>query len=311
MEQMIPVMLVRGFLESGKTTWIGKKIQSLSCKEDILVISCEEGDVEFDDVLPKNKSIRFLQLEDEASLNREYLTELTSAYSPSLIIIECNTMWKMIEFELPGNWQVKQRIALLSGETLGIYLDNLRAYIGPMVSRCDQIIINRCHDGPGQLRSIKSKLRPLLDDPAKVVVETDERQYGFSDIEDLIPYPLDQEVLELQPEHYVYWYYDCRDNQSRYEGRKITLSASVKKSPVLPRGDFALGKIAITCCEADMSFLGYVAHYHDLDSVEQFARVKAEAVIRYRFMENYHAVVPYLEVTHMSAVTHCDDAIHY
>lgn len=304
----IPVILVRGFLDSGKSTFINQLFHDdVFSSESVLLLSCEEGETAFDDDVSNRPNVTTVILEQESLLNRDYLEQLASDCSPSQIIIECNTMWKMIEFELPKNWKVEKRIAILCGVTLDLYLDNMRSLLGPMLSRCDQIIINRYEpEDFARLGSVKRKLRPLLDNPANVIIKTSGGCYDYDAISDTVPYSLDQDVIPIAPEHYVFWFYDCRDHPKRYDGKRVILNASVKKSPVLPKGDFALGKIAITCCEADMSFLGYIAHYEEIDSLSQLANVRAEAIIRYRFMKNFNAVMPYLEITQIDTTVSKD-----
>ena len=58
--------------------------------------------------------------------------------------------------------------------------------------------------------------------------------------------------------------------------------------------------MAITCCEADMSFLGYLAHYDGIEALERFAHVAVEARMTYRYLRHYDDVAPYLEVLRLT-----------
>lgn len=295
----IPVTLVKGFLEAGKSTYINKMLQNESAHTTSTLLLCfEEGEVSFDPNTLKNCSVILEEINDEVLLNRNYLEQLSSLHSPSRIIVEYNSMWKMQEFEFPHNWNIVRRISILSGNTLGIYLDNMRAFMGPMLSRCDQIIINRC-DNLKFLSSIKRKLRPLLDDPSNVIIESQGKEYPFDVLEDLPPYSLDAEQVTISADDYVYWFYDCQDYPDRYEGKHLLLQGNIKKSPVLKDGEFAFGKIAITCCEADMSFLGYIAHFESIDDFPNLSDVQVEAIIQYRYQKQYQKVMPYLKIIHM------------
>lgn len=302
----IPVILIRGFLDAGKSTYLNSLFKTLDSDGSKLLISCEEGETEYDPALLAEKHITLTALEDEDEFQREALEQLARQVQPACIFIECNAMWKMIEFELPTDWHIQKRIALLAGPTLDLYLINMRAILGPMLSRCDQIIINR--SAPERLVSAKQRLRPLLDDISVVSIVTDHGTYGFTDVEDQLPYSMEQPIVEITPQNYVFWFYDCQDNRSRYEGKTICVSGDIKKSPIFQEHEFALGKIAITCCEADMSFLGFLAQYEKMDSFGQYTHVCAIATVQYRYMQNYQKVMPYLQVTHMEPIPN-EDAI--
>lgn len=297
MNTFMPVVLIRGFLDAGKSTYLNSLLKALDSDGNKLLISCEEGEVEYDSCLLQEKHVTVVALEDEDDFQRETLEQLSQQLQPSCIFIECNAMWKMIEFEMPGNWHIEKRIALLAGPTLDLYLINMRALLGPMLSRCDEIIINR--SAPELLVSVKQRLRPLLDDISAVSIVTDHGTYSLTDVKDCLPYSMEQEIVEITPQNYVFWFYDCQDNRSRYEGKTISVAGDIKKSPVFQEHEFALGKIAITCCEADMSFLGFLARYEGTDIYDQFTHVRVVATVQYRYMQNYQKVMPYLQVIHM------------
>lgn len=300
MKTSIPVILIRGFLDAGKTTLINQMAADGRLGAGrLLLLFCEEGETAFDETAFHGGSVTAVCLEEESQFERDFLIQLTELYTPSTVVIECNAMWKTVEFEFPENWKTTKRISVLAAPTLGLYLTNMRAFLGPMLSRCDQIFINRCRK-LFTLSPFKASLRPLLDNISSVMIESPNGYYGLDAVDDMLPYKLDAETLHITPENYVFWFYDCQDHPDRYNGRKISLEADIKKTPFLNSGEFALGTIAVTCCEADMSFLGYLAHYEQIDSFPQYVHVQATALIQYRFQQSYHAVMPYLEILHMT-----------
>lgn len=304
MKTSIPVILIRGFLDAGKTTLINQMAADGRLGTGrLLLLFCEEGETTFDRTAFHGDSVTAVCLEKESQFERNYLIQLTNLHTPSTVVIECNVMWGMIEFEFPENWKIKEKIAVLAAPTLGLYLMNMRSFFGPMLSRCDQVFINRCEQGPESLSPFKAELRPLLYNISGVLIESPNGYCGLDAVEDRLPYELEAETIHILSEHYVFWFYDCQDHPDRYRGRKVTLNADIKKTPLLNPGEFALGKIAVTCCEADMSFLGYLAHYEQIDSFPQYVHVQATAVIHYRFQQNYNAVMPCLEVLHMAPVS--------
>ena len=74
----IPVYLVTGFLESGKTSFLKEIFRDkdfLGGEENLLIV-CEEGEVEFDKNELKNDKTTLVVIEDEEELTKEYLKEL-------------------------------------------------------------------------------------------------------------------------------------------------------------------------------------------------------------------------------------------
>ena len=293
----IPVTLVRGLLEAGKTTWIRETLQKAPVPpgERLLLIACEEGLEEWDET----PGVTAVLLDGEAELDRTYFTELEARHRPTAVLIECNAMWRAVGFAMPRWWRVVRTVALLDGSMLPVQLGNLRAYLGPMLARCDEIHVNRL-TVPEQLRACKASLRPLLDRPEAVYLHCRDGEYGLEDVPDLVPYDLERAVVPIAPEHFVYWFYDCRDHPGRYEGKIVALEGTVKKAPHLPPGVFALGRVAVTCCEADMQFLGYLGRYDAIDAVAQFAWVAVEAKITYRYLRQYGGTAPFLEVLRLT-----------
>ena len=70
----IPVYLLTGFFESGKTTFLHSVLADGFADESTLLISCEEGMVDYDPALMKNVNI--VRVEDEDQLTTEYLKKL-------------------------------------------------------------------------------------------------------------------------------------------------------------------------------------------------------------------------------------------
>ncbi|MBQ9948485.1 MAG: GTPase, partial [Oscillospiraceae bacterium] len=93
----LPVYLITGFLESGKTSFI---LDTLKDKRFIkgqktLIISCEEGEVEYEEKDLKAAKAVVEYIEDEDDFNEEYLSSLVKKHSPTQIMLEFNGMWSL------------------------------------------------------------------------------------------------------------------------------------------------------------------------------------------------------------------------
>ena len=95
--RFVPVYLITGFIESGKTT-LGLTVlanERFTNGGKVLVLCCEEGEVEWDEKsLEKHKGVLEV-LESADDLTTARLAQLDSRYEPTCVIMEYNTMWGM------------------------------------------------------------------------------------------------------------------------------------------------------------------------------------------------------------------------
>ena len=90
----IPVYLVAGFLDGGKTNFINGILEDgFAAKERTLLICCEEGEEEYDPRFLKNVTV--VHVDEEEDLKCSWLKELEKKHRPKQIIIEYNGMWQM------------------------------------------------------------------------------------------------------------------------------------------------------------------------------------------------------------------------
>lgn len=76
--------------------------------------------------------------------------------------------------------------------------------------------------------------------------------------EDEVPYDLKAPVIEIPREDYGIWYIDMQEHPERYKGKAVEFVAKVKEPKSFPSKVFYPGRMAMTCCADDTSFLGYV-----------------------------------------------------
>jgi len=91
----IPVYLIAGFLDAGKTNFINGILRDGFAREDrTLLICCEEGDEAYDAKALDN--VFTVTVESQEELTKDYLKKLEKLYKPKQVILEYNGMW-MIE----------------------------------------------------------------------------------------------------------------------------------------------------------------------------------------------------------------------
>ena len=86
----IPVFVVHGFLESGKTQFAMETLSDeyFSDGERNLVIACEEGIEEYEDEVLQKSNTTLVMLEDKSEFNEMFLAECQKKYKPTQVIVE-------------------------------------------------------------------------------------------------------------------------------------------------------------------------------------------------------------------------------
>ena len=93
-EYQIPIFLINGQLDSGKTRFISDTIamgQFADAKNKLLIV-CEEGEEEYSEKLLKDNGVDMVVVEKE-DFNIKTLNELDKKYDPWIVIVEYNGMW--------------------------------------------------------------------------------------------------------------------------------------------------------------------------------------------------------------------------
>ena len=147
-DDIIPVFLINGFLEAGKTQFLQFTMAQdyFQTEGKTLLIVCEEGDTEYDPELLKRTRTTIVYVEDQEQLTPEYLTELELLNNPERVLLEWNGMWNQDELKLPKDWEVYQQVTIIDGSTLNLYLANMKPLLGAMLRNSELVICNRCDD---------------------------------------------------------------------------------------------------------------------------------------------------------------------
>ena len=123
-EYQIPIFLINGQLDSGKTRFISDTIamgQFADAKNKLLIV-CEEGEEEYSEKLLKDNGVDMVVVEKE-DFNIKTLNELDKKYDPWIVIVEYNGMWDpalILGSEKPRGWQVYQSITLVDANSFGL-----------------------------------------------------------------------------------------------------------------------------------------------------------------------------------------------
>ena len=292
-DDVMPLFLINGFLEAGKTQFLQFTMEQEYFQTDgkTLLIVCEEGDTEYDEDLLKATRTSVVYVDSLEDLTPERLEELELLHNPERVLMEWNGMWNQDDLRLPRDWTIYQQVTIIDGSTMDVYMKNMKPLLGAMVRNSELVICNRC-DG---LQDLESYRRTLLamNNNAEIVFEDEEGEISEVSEADL-PYDMSASVIEIPPEAYGIWYIDCMDKPDRYRGKVVEFTAMVLKSPEFPKNYFVPGRMAMTCCEADMTFLGYICKAREARNRETKQWVRVRARSEYEEWQDYGGVGPVL-----------------
>ena len=293
---MKPVYIINGFLESGKTEFINFTLDQpyFQISGKTLLLLCEEGEVEYDPYVLKRSNTVVEVIDEEADFTVEKMVELEKKHHPERIIIEYNGMWKFRDLRLPWHWRVEQQITTIDASTFPVYFTNMKSMVADMLRKSEMIIFNRC-DGIGDLNVYKRNVK-ALNPAADIIFEDSSGEIGEL-MEDDLPYDLSADPIVLDDKTYGIWYLDSLDHLDRYVGKKIQFTALVMKPDGFPKDYFVPGRMAMTCCAEDMTFLGFACVYDKIGLFAERDWVKVTAVVEKEYFADYEGEGPVLHAT--------------
>lgn len=311
----IPVYFFTGFMDSGKTTLIQETLFENGFAEDddrILIIACEDGDVEYDTEKLKTINASVATIDTEAEFNTEHLQEIADQYRPDVVFVEYNGTWgvgEVYEMELPKNWVIVQSLATVDATTFEMYMANMRSMMMEQFFQAEVVIFNRCDDN-----TPKSKFRgniKAVNRPAQIVYE---RADGtIDDREEELPFDINADVIEISDADYALWFMDCMENPKKYDGKKVHFLGLVynPKDGKLKRGVIVPGRFAMTCCVEDITFLGMMCKTGMENTPEHRSWIDLTARIKVEFAREYKGKGPILYLIEMKPAEKPQDELVY
>ena len=292
-DDITPVFLINGFLEAGKTEFLSFTMEQdyFQTEGKTLLIVCEEGDTEYDEELLKDTRTSVVYVDSMEDISPQRLMELELLHNPERVLIEWNGMWNQDDFRIPEDWTVYQQITIIDMSTFELYVKNMKSLLAAMVRNSELVICNRC-DGIEDLERYKRMLKSM-NTRCDIIFEDESGEISELSEEDL-PYDLKADVVEISPEAYGIWYIDCMDKPDRYKDKVVEFTAMVLKSPEFPRNYFVPGRLAMTCCADDMTFLGYICKAKEARNLETKQWVKVRARIAVEYWQDYGGEGPVL-----------------
>ena len=333
----IPVFLINGFLESGKTSFIQYTMNQdyFQTKGNTLLLLCEEGEKEYDPVELAKLNTTPIYMNDIRDFQADKLKELAEKYHPERVLIEWNGMWNQddlyngpmseavlaeqqnrepkYQVSIPKDWFIYQVITLVDGSTLKMYLSNMRSFLGQMLRNSELCIVNRCDNlSNEEMVDYRRKLRAMGQN-AMIMMEDKNGEIPQSALPEELPYDITENQIAISDNDYGTWFLDCMDNPERYLGKELSFTAMVLKRKNMPEDEFILGRMAMTCSAQDMSFLGFICKGDkkllSAFSTRDWVKVKVRVTLEER--EEYHGVGPVLQLVDIARTGEISEPVNF
>lgn len=298
-EIRVPIYLITGFLESGKTSFLNFTLQQDYFYIDgkTLLILCEEGEEEYDMEALKVANTAVEIIEKEEDLTSERLMAMEIIHQPERVIVEYNGMWLASKFEQmqkPEGWGIEQHITCVDASTFQLYMANMKSIFMDMVRNADMVVFNRCkREDP--LASYRRGIK-VANQRAEIIFEDEEGE--LEDIfQDEMPFDIHAPIIDIFPEDYGIWFVDAMDHPETYVDKIVRFKGRALKPRGMGSKFFVPGRTAMTCCADDTTFLGYVCKSAYTPKISEGSWVEVTAKVAFENRMEYHGegIVLYAE----------------
>ena len=224
--QIVPIYIVSGFLDSGKTSIIHNMLEDdgFSRGQKTLIVVCEEGVEEFDEAALAKQNAQLYIVDSVDDMTSSLFVDLNKQYKPERVIIEYNSVFtfaKLNTMQLPAAWELVQVICTVDAKTYENYMVNMRQLMTDPMQNSDLILFNRCEND--------------------MPISTWRRQ-----------------MRALNNNCTILFYLDAMEHPDRYDRKTLRFKGQAFKDSSLPKDFVRFGRYAMTCCADDIACLAFV-----------------------------------------------------
>ncbi len=261
-DDVIPIYLFLGFLESGKTKFIQETLEDkrFNKGEKTLLLICEEGIEEYDISRMPKKNIITHVIDDKAEFTMENFTKILKESGAERIVLEYNGMWLMNDLfnAMPDDTTIAQVMYFVDTTTFNNYNANMRSLVVDKLNSAEMVIFNRFDEkyDPQEFHKIVRGVSRR----AEIVYEYTDGRVAYDDIEDPLPFDVEADEITIEDKDFALWYRDIMDEPMKYDGKIMTFKALTAKNEKFPVNTFAVGRHIMTCCVEDIQYCWLVAH---------------------------------------------------
>lgn len=291
----IPMYVFTGFLESGKTKFIQETLEDprFNGGERTMLLVLEEGEEEYDISTYPHKNV-YIETLDYEELSPEKLTALAKKHRAERVVAELNGMHNAADFYLktPEDWQIAQEVMFADASTFLAYNANMRSLVVDKLAGAEMVVFNRMPLDADVMPY--HKIARAVNRRIDIIYDYLDGHTQFDEIEDPLPFDLNAPVVEVEDEDYALFYRDITEEPKKYAGKTVRFKGQVARLRKERNGMFAPGRFVMTCCEADITFMGIPCKYEQSEKLQPKSWVTVTATVEARFHNLYKGVGPIL-----------------
>jgi uncharacterized repeat protein (TIGR03943 family) len=171
-------------------------------------------------------------------------------------------------------------------------MNNMRSLMADILTCTGMAIFNRCNEETTDIAYLIRNVK-VLNSKAELIFEAENGDI-LDPGEDILPYDVNQDVIEIDDDNYGIWYLDALDHGERYEGKDVIIKGMVFRSKNFDDGYFVPGRMAMTCCADDVTFLGFLCKSQFASRLKNKQWVRVTAEVRLEHRDEYHGIGPVL-----------------
>ena len=293
--QQIPMYVFTGFLESGKTKFIQETLEDprFNSGEKTLLLVLEEGEEEYDLSRYPSQNV-YLETPDYDELSPEFLEGLRRKYNAERVVAELNGMHQAADFYMktPDSWVIAQEVMFADAQTFQGYNANMRQLVVDKLMGAELVVFNRMTPGADIMPF--HKIARAVNRKIDIMYEYTDGTSQFDEIVDPLPFDINASVIEIKDEDYALFYRDITEEPKKYDGKTVCFKGQVACLRREKEGMFAPGRFVMTCCEADITFMGLPCKFIGSDGLKPRSWVQVKAKVTVQRHPLYKGVGPIL-----------------
>lgn len=178
------IIIVSGFLGSGKTSFIKKFLDEFEDKSSIVIIENEFGEVSIDSAILSDTGISIREINAGCiccSVSGDFtqaMYDIKKEFNPELIIIEPSGIAKLSDIKngIDSDFEIINSVTVVDVERFFSYLENFGAFYKDQIANANTLVLSRTSD---RVEDIKEKILSI--NPDVMILDGPWSDFRFKD----------------------------------------------------------------------------------------------------------------------------------